>query len=305
MKIVTSVVNNPTFIEIQYHTFKKFLKLSKGEGEEFEFIVFNDAKPFADYSNDGDITLRTKIADTCSRLNIQCIMVPNEHHKQQLSAAIRCADSMNYILSYQLAFPDKYLLVDSDMFLIDYLYLDNTYFNYSCALLLQSRNEYQLNYIWNGIYYFDIPKIKNIHLLNWNEGRGGDVGGMTEEWLKLQLASEGGGGGGGDGVMPKTDDLRWKKNQTFHTDSIYFIKHLWSCSWNESEMPDNLKLLDNYNELLTFFKEDVRNVNNNFYCEIYDNVFLHYRAGGNWNKEGMDLHNKLTEKLKKILVRDM
>ena len=55
MKIITSVVNNPTFIEIQYHTFKKYLKLSKGngegegEGDEFEFIVFNDAKPFAVY----------------------------------------------------------------------------------------------------------------------------------------------------------------------------------------------------------------------------------------------------------------
>ena len=304
MKIITSVVNNPTFIEIQYHTFKKYLKLSKGNGEgegdgdEFEFIVFNDAKPFADYSNDGDITLRTKIADTCSRLNIQCIMVPNEHH---INLVHRHEDVFNkHILSYQLANPDKYLLVDSDMFLIDYLYLDNTYFNYSCALVLQSRIEYQLNYIWPGICYLDFTKIKEPTLFNWAQGRGGDVGGMTEEWLKLQLASEGGGG-----VMPKTDDLRWKKNQTFHTDSIYFIKHLWSCSWNESEMPDNLKSLDNYNELLTFFKEDVRNVNNNFYCEIYDNVFLHYRAGGNWNKEGMDLHNKLTERLKNILVRDM
>ena len=33
-----------------------------------------------------------------------------------------------------------------------------------------------------------------------------------------------------------------------------------------------------------------------------DNVFLHYRAGGNWNKEGMKLHIDLSNKLKKILV---
>ena len=33
MKIVTSVVNNPIFIEIQYYTLKKYFK------GEFEFIV--------------------------------------------------------------------------------------------------------------------------------------------------------------------------------------------------------------------------------------------------------------------------
>ena len=31
---------------------------------------------------------------------------------------------------------------------------------------------------------------------------------------------------------------------------------------------------------------------------IYDNVFLHYRAGGNWRKEGLELHKLLSQKLK-------
>ena len=35
------------------------------------------------------------------------------------SAMIRCADSMNYILRYQIQNPGKYLCIDSDMFLID------------------------------------------------------------------------------------------------------------------------------------------------------------------------------------------
>ena len=38
MKVVTAVVNNPVFIEIQYHTLKKHMKCA------YEFIVFNDAK---------------------------------------------------------------------------------------------------------------------------------------------------------------------------------------------------------------------------------------------------------------------
>jgi hypothetical protein len=52
MKIVTAVVNNPDFIEIQYHTLKKYFK------GDYEFIVFNDAKDFPDFSNFGNIEIK-------------------------------------------------------------------------------------------------------------------------------------------------------------------------------------------------------------------------------------------------------
>lgn len=51
MKVVTAVVNNPFFIEIQYYTLQKYLKC------DYEFIVFNDTKSFPDYSNGGDINI--------------------------------------------------------------------------------------------------------------------------------------------------------------------------------------------------------------------------------------------------------
>ena len=50
MKIITAVVNNPEFVEIQYHTLKRFYQ------GNYEFIVFNDAKLFPDYTNGGDVT---------------------------------------------------------------------------------------------------------------------------------------------------------------------------------------------------------------------------------------------------------
>ena len=95
MKIITAVVNNPIFIEIQYYTLKKYFQ------GDYEFIVFNDAKEFPDFTNGNDITIKQQIIDICSKLNIQCINIPNEHHYSSHSAAYRCADSMNYILSYQ------------------------------------------------------------------------------------------------------------------------------------------------------------------------------------------------------------
>jgi len=282
MKIITAVVNNPIFIEIQYYTLEKYFQ------GDYEFIVFNDAKDFPDFTNGNDVNVKNEIQDICKKLNITCINIPNEHHMYNKSAAIRCADSMNYILEYQKKNPDKYLLLDSDMFLIDSFDI-NKYSNYDCAIVLQSRNQHSIHYFWNGIYYFDILKMKHLDLLNWDCCENCDVGGMMQEWLKKQMVNT---------PMPNTDEIRYT-NKEFHTNNIYFIKHLWSCSWDINELPVNLQ--DNI-KLIDFFKNDIRNINGKFFCEIYDDTFLHYRAGGNWRNEGVDLHKVLSQKLKNCLL---
>ena len=282
MKIITAVVNNPIFIEIQYYTLKKYFQ------GEYQFIVFNDAKDFPDYTNGNDITIKTEIQDVCAKFDILCINIPNKHHKQNNGASSRCADSMNYILEYQKNNQDKYLLLDSDMFLIDYFDI-NKYSNYHSAIVLQSRNQYKINYFWNGIYYFDLTKMKNLELLNWNCCTNCDVGGMMQKWLAKQMVNT---------PMPNTDEIRWLDKE-FHTNNIYFIKHLWSCSWDINEIPKNL---ETNTKLIEFLKNDIRNENNKFFCEIYDNVFLHYRAGGNWRGEGLETHELLSQKLKNTLL---
>jgi hypothetical protein len=282
MRIITSVVNNPIFIEIQYYTLQKYFQ------GNYEFIIFNDAKDFPDLTNGNDITIKQQIIDICKQLNIQCINIPNEHHKYITHSSTRVSDSMNYILSYQKKNPDKYLLLDSDMFLVDYFDI-NKYLNYDCAIVLQSRYDGQLNYFWNGIYYFDFHKMKNIEVLNWNICNGSDSGGLTKEWLKIQM---------GETPIPNTNEIRWT-DKPFHTNDIYFIRHLCSCSWNIDELPINLQ---KHTKLIDFIKNDARNPPDKFFCEIYDNVFLHYRAGGNWREEGMDIHKQLSLQLKKCLL---
>ena len=283
MKIITAVVNNPDFIEIQYHTLKKYF-----EGE-YEFIVFNDAKDFPDFTNGNDVSIKSKIENMCSSLNIECINIQNDQHKSNTCAASRCADSMNYILEYQKQHPDEYLLLDSDMFLIDF-FNPSKFSQYDCAVVLQSRNNHKIHYFWNGIYYFNIHKMKNLELLNWSCCPGCDVGGMMQRWLKKQMGGK---------ELPDTDKIRWSE-ETYHMNNIYFIKHLWSCSWTIKELPKNLK---EKRGLIKYLIEDNRNQNGKIFCEIYDNVFLHYRAGGNWMGEGMELHNKLTKKLKETLLK--
>jgi hypothetical protein len=149
MKVVTPVVNNTDFIEIQYYTLKKYMK------DDYEFIVFNDAKEFKDSTNYGDTTMRQQIEECCKKLNIKCINIPNSHHKYVGQPSARNQDSMNFILNYQKNNPDKYLILDSDMFLIDYFDI-NKYINYDCAVVLQSRSVVKKHYFWPGLFYFDI-----------------------------------------------------------------------------------------------------------------------------------------------------
>ena len=276
MKILTSVVNNPIFIEIQFHTFKKYMKC------EYEFIVFNDAKEYSDCTNGGDITIKKQIEDICKKLDIQCINVPNFHHVN-MGMSQRHGDTFtNHVLKYQLNNPDKYLLLDSDMFLIDY-FDHEEYFKYECRIVLQNRGT--INYISNQVCYLDFTKLTNTHLLDWNCVPGLDAGGMTKIWLNMQCDN-----------FPSCHDIRWK-NEVYQTEKIYFIKHLWSTTWNKSELPQNLQ----NDKLVEFLETDPRNTPN-YFCEIYDNKFLHYRAGSNWNGEGMNLHKQLSEKLKNILL---
>jgi hypothetical protein len=282
MKIITVVVNNPIFIEIQYHTLKKYFKGS------YEFIVFNDAKDFPDLTNGDDITIKSKIEYTCKELGIQCINIPNNSHKICHNVSVRCADSMNYILNYQKQNPDEYLLLDSDMFLIDHFDISK-YQEYDCAIVLQSRVNHTINYFWHGVCYFNLHRIKNIEKINWNVASDCDTGGMMQEWLKLQMNGS---------PFPTTDIIRWT-NQEFHSNGIYFIKHLWSCTWNNDELPENIK---SNTRLIDFLENDPRNVDGKYFCEIYDNVFLHYRAGCNWRNEGLETHRLLANKLKVILI---
>ena len=262
MKIVTAVVNNPQFIEIQYHTFKKFIK------GDYEFIVFNDAKPFPDGTNGNDTTIKQKIQDICNQLQITCINIPNDHHTH-LAMSARHADTFNkHVLTYQKQNPGKYLLVDSDMFLIDDFDV-NRYSPHVCAASYNVADSQP--YLWPGLCYFDMPNMTHFELLDWSCCPRFDTGGMTKEWVKSQSG----------------------------LNNIYTIHHLCSRSWNISHLPDNLK--DN-TKLIEFLNNDVRNTDGSYFCEIYDSIFLHYRAGSNWMDEGLGLHNRLSILLKNALL---
>ena len=76
--IMTYSFNRPDFIEIQDKTFKKFLK------DDYTFVVYNDAR---------DEEISNQIIETCNRLNLQCIRIPQAIHDAPYLQRWPCEDN--------------------------------------------------------------------------------------------------------------------------------------------------------------------------------------------------------------------
>lgn len=261
LHIQTPVVNNPTFIELQHKTLKFFVQ------GDYDFTVYNDAKDWPDYSNFGNGELRREIQRTCERLNIPCINLNHPHHHHETNASVRTADTNNDMLDDQRTARGNYLVLDSDMFPI-YPFQTNIYGKYDAAFVPQQREHggKVLDYFWNGIYYFNIDVLEPQDVMNWAAGPHDGV------WTDT---------GGG---MYKF--LRESKN------NFYKIPHLVSCQWSIRDYPIHLDF-----KWLEYIQNDPRNTKDAFFSEIYDDIFFHFRAGGNWEMRPEPEYKGRTQRL--------
>jgi len=272
MKIISIVANNPIFIELQYKTLQKFVV-----GGDYEYIIFNDGKDFPDPTNFGNIEEgRAGIVKKCADLNIQCINIPNAHHILNTDASSRHSDSLRFVLQYMKSALDEYLVLDSDMFLIDRLDL-NVYRKRICACVLQERHG--LVYFWPNLFYLDVRRAPNVDKLGLGGTPGNDTGSASNIWLK-------------------TFNYKYPSSRTINSmvqccnRDFYMMKHLSSLNWGESELPANID-----KNIIELLKADNRNVNGKYFYEIYDNRILHYRAGTNWMNQNKELHDENISKL--------
>jgi hypothetical protein len=183
---------------------------------------------------------------------------------------------------------DKYLIIDSDMFLIDYFDIEE-YNDYYTAIVIQER-EY-LKYVWPGFFYINMKTAPMLNFFtDFNLGLFNnirtDTGGGTCKWLHNIEVD-----------FPSANNIRKDDYNIYNKNNIKYVKHLWSLSWDESEYPKNLS-----KEILNFCKKDKRNQNNKYFSEIYDKKFFHVRAGSGWMGESKELHEELANNLYDILI---
>jgi hypothetical protein len=270
LEIHIPVVNNPEFIEIQYHLFKKFCK------DDWKMIIFNDAKDWHDPSNFEDLTLKRKIKEVCDKLEIEHHFIPNQNHKNILTPSIRHCLTANYIFqNFQKDNKNSILIFDSDMFPFKEFSIKN-FIGHDIVGVLQKRKTTEfgeISYLWPNLMFFTPSKLKNLNDWDWSviiskEGIfEADTGGNTFKYLQ------------------KNPDLKIKN-----------ISHLSSGTWNKKDCTFEIPI-----EIQNFLDSDIRNKDNKYYSEIYDNWILHLRASSNWENLGRSTHLLRTKLLKKFI----
>jgi hypothetical protein len=286
MKIITVSTGNAKYIEIQYKTFKKYMKT------DYEFIVVNACVTKKDFSNFGDENILNKAKDTCEKYNIKFINFFDDNEQEFYNninnPSARHSFVLRYIVNFMKDNADKYLIIDSDMFLIDYFDIEE-YNDYYTAIVIQER-EY-LKYVWPGFFYINMKTAPMLNFFtDFNLGLFNnirtDTGGGTCKWLHNIEVD-----------FPSANNIRKDDYNIYNKNNIKYVKHLWSLSWDESEYPKNLS-----KEILNFCKKDKRNQNNKYFSEIYDKKFFHVRAGSGWMGESKELHDELANNLYDILI---
>ncbi len=265
--IFTHAYNRPDFIEIQYVTFKKFLKA------DYKFVVFNDA-PSDEMS--------THIENTCKKLGLDCIRIPQNIHtyaylyrlpREQVNhPCVRCANVVQYSLNEMgLAHNDLVMILDSDMFLVKDFDPRSYMHNYDLAGVSQSRPK-NVHYVWNGLLFFDMRTLPRKDLINFNCGEvygvPVDVGGQMHHYLK---------------------EVSEARVQFIHQD---YVKNHASKSTLQLETEGYTKPWINFIHA------------NPWGVELYHyGTFIHYRTGTNWDQRSQNFHDEKTAVFNTLITK--
>lgn len=172
--VFTYSYNRPEFIEIQYKTFKKFLK------DDYELIVINDAN---------NPELADQISDTCHTYHLRCIKIPQEIHERPYlnrpdgvffvsnhqSPCVRNCNVVQYSLDMLGVHHSNIVaLFDADLFLIKEFSITQYLKGYDVAGFDRApeyappRNK--KNFLWIGLIFLNFGTMQQKTAFNVNCG---------------------------------------------------------------------------------------------------------------------------------------
>lgn len=238
--IFTSVVNRPDFVVLQNKLFEKFLD------DEYQFHIVDDSI---------EENISKKFKDICLQNNFSYYKKPERENS--LNPAQACADTVQWTYDNIIKknhLDDIVFFCDSDLFLIDNFSISEYMSDFIISGLPQRRGS--VTYMWNGIMFFNMPKIKEIDLdIDFSDGQINgemtDVGGNTYYYFKKNNIE-----------MKKTDE----ESPTYPT------------HFNDMEI-QNENVTGGYNFELHL-----------------GGKFLHYRAATNWHSNWRGFEDPLVHK---------
>ncbi len=254
--LFTYAYNRPDFIEIQYKTFKKFLK------DDYEFVVFNDAP---------ELAMEQNITAMCERYGIRCIRIPQSiHSKPYLKRwpqedyqhpTVRNCNVVMYSLN-EVGFKHEGIVAifDSDIFLVKEFSIKEYMQGYTLAGLVSGE---VYSYLWIGLAFMDMRIMPNKTSIDFNCGRvfdyPVDAGGHTHYYLQ------------------SNPSISVKKMNHINTEFL--------------QDKDSQEIDKYFSDDVTrqFLKKGPQNID-----FLIDTRFLHYRSGTNWNRKSAAYHEQKT-----------
>lgn len=193
--IYTLADKRPDFIELQYKTFKQYIK------DDYEYVVLNNAISSRKHRNE--------IRAICENLGITCVDVKKDKTFNTIAGETAISWWGSYVnANLACAYPLKWVwpevckndkdnlavIIDSDMFLCKPISFNDELGEKDAAFIIQyrgpqkERTEALVAYPWNGICIFNVEKIPDLVNLSWDcgvvEGFPVDVGGQSHYWMK-------------------------------------------------------------------------------------------------------------------------
>lgn len=250
--IITHSYTRPEFIAMQDRCFKAFLQ------DDYEFVVFNDAP---------NEEMQKKIEDACTSLAIRCIRVPQELHNECQAPSARHGHGIKLSLE-MLGYKHNGIvfIIDSDMFLIKPLSVNEYIQNYDFVGLAQQRG----NVIYSGLFIvlMKMNTLPNKQTLcfdrGWINGYECDTGAQTYNYFK------------------NNPSVRVK----------YYPELYFENLSNDSEIAKTFDpVTQHFFQILKTNFDEI----NPHRLQLHADHFLHYVAGSNHDKKSQEYHVKKTK----------
>jgi hypothetical protein len=233
------------------------------EWQNYSFHKFiKDDFEFIVVNNASSEALYINIEYQCEHLNIKSI---DAGKKDFSHACFSCAVPLQWCIDEIISKDSNCIsvIVDSDLILFKDFSFNEFIQGYDLAGIAQSRDGgYKIiEYIWNCFMIFDNDTMPNIR--NFDVGPG----------------------------------MIWKAPLDVGGFTYYYLQNNPSCRWRKIT---NTSII--VNEFISLFPEHAQP----FYTldlgmEIFEDCWLHYRGGSNWDNKPQEYHNKKQDFIKKLL----